>query len=86
MKIEINDTRKISAIQEEFNSGFPYLKLEFFSIPRHLNRDFSKKIFKHNSNVLANCRSIHISGEINIQPLMTVQELEQFFLDEYVVG
>lgn len=33
MLVTINDRRKISAIQEEFNSVFPFLKLEFFSKP-----------------------------------------------------
>lgn len=33
MKIAINDNRKIFAIQEEFNTAFPYLKLEFYSKP-----------------------------------------------------
>lgn len=86
MKIKINDNRKIFSIQEEFNSVFPYLKLEFFSMPKHFNCDFSKKMLKHNTSSLADCRKVYRNGEIMIQPLMTVQSLEQTFLDEYGLG
>ncbi len=86
MNIAINDTRVISSIQKEFNSVFPYLKLEFFSMPKQFNCDFSKKMLKSNSKSLAECRKVHSVGEITIQPLMTVQSLEQIFLVEYGLG
>ncbi len=86
MKIAINDNRRILSIQEEFNSVYPYLKLEFFSMPHRYSCDFSKKMLKHNSNMLANCRIIHNKGDLEIQPLMSVQELEKIFLDEYGLG
>ena len=35
---------------------------------------------------LAECRKVHSVGEITIQPLMTVQSLEQIFLVEYGLG
>lgn len=86
MKIAINDNRKISSIQKEFNSIFPYLKLEFFAMPKHFKCDFSKRMLKENSSFLSDCRVIHPSGEISIHPLMTVRNLEKLFFDKYGLG
>ena len=35
MKITLNDRRKIFAIQEEFNTIYPFLKLEFLKSHTH---------------------------------------------------
>ena len=83
MKIEINDNRKIFAIQKEFNSTFPYLKLEFFSRPHTTGGPSSKKFVTHNSKSLLECRTIHTSGTVTITPSMTVSELEQHFKDVF---
>jgi hypothetical protein len=86
MKITINDHRKIFAIQEEFNATFPYLKLEFFSKPHTQGGGTAKKFIKHNSKTLGECRTIHNSGDITINPSLTVNELEQRFADVYGLG
>ena len=83
MKITINDTRKIFAIQEEFNTAFPYLKLEFFAKPHKLGGASPKKLVKSNSKTLGECRTIHNKGHISITPKMTVADLEQRFADTY---
>lgn len=86
MKITINDNRKIFAIQEEFSKLFPYLKLEVFSKPHTLGGGSSKKLIKHNSKTLGECRTIHNKGKITITPNMTVADLEQNFGDIYGLG
>jgi hypothetical protein len=86
MKIVINDQRKIFAIQEEFNHLFPYLKLEFFSKPHKSGGANAKKFMKHNSSTLGECRILHDTGEITIEPGMTVSELEQHFGDVFGLG
>lgn len=83
MKITINDHRKIFAIQEEFNTVFPYLKLEFFSKPHKPGGESPKILVKHNSRTLSECRTIHNTGEITITSKMTVMDLEQRFSDVY---
>ncbi len=83
MKININDNRKIFAIQEEFNMMFPFLKIEFFSKPHKVNGPSAKKLMKHNSKTLGECRTIHNKGEITITPGLTVSDLEQRFQDVY---
>ncbi|MBL7919921.1 MAG: hypothetical protein JNJ40_06375 [Bacteroidia bacterium] len=83
MKININDNRKIFTIQEEFNTLFPYLKIEFFSKPHKVGGASAKKLIKHNSKTLGECRTIHNNGEITITPSLTVSDLEQRFQDVY---
>ncbi len=86
MKITINDHRKISAIQEEFNTEFPYLKIEFFTKPHKQSGASPKKLIKHSSKTLEECRTIHNKGHITITSKMTVVDLEQRFSDVYGLG
>ncbi len=83
MTITINDHRKIHAIQEEFTSVFPFLKLEFFSKPHTQGGASPKKLMKNSSHTLGECRTIHNNGNISITPQMTVNDLEQRFSDVY---
>lgn len=83
MKILINDHRKLYAIQEEFHTLFPYLKLEFFSKSNTSQGCSSSKNIKHSSKSIAECRTIHTTGELEIIPGMTVTDLEQQFGDRY---
>jgi hypothetical protein len=81
MGITINDNRKITAIQEEFNSLFPYLKIEFL-----LHKQVGlivKKLIKPSNTTLGECRTVHENGTIIITPNMTVADLEQKFSDIY---
>ena len=86
MNIVIDDNRKISEIQEEFNSLFPYLKIEFFSSMHKPGCASAKVFLKHGSKTLNECRSIHKRGKITIIPAMTVNELEQTFGNKYGLG
>lgn len=83
MKITTSDCRKISNIQEEFNSLFPYLKLEFFPTANKHGNESIKKFVKSNSNTLGECRTIQAKGEITITPDMKVVDLEKSFNDIY---
>lgn len=83
MKLTINDSRKIYAIQEEFNKMFPYLKLEFFAKSNKSGGSHSEKMIKHPSKTLGECRAIHNSGFLSITPNMSADELEQIFRDNF---
>ena len=86
MKITINDRRKIFVIQEEFNTVFPYLKLEFFSTSHKLGAKSEQQCMKYNSQTLGECRTVHNEGEITITPNLTVADLEQRFSNIYGLG
>jgi len=83
MKITINDSRKINAIQKEFNEVFPYLKLEFFSKAHTKGVASASRFMKSNTKTLGECRIIHKNGHVAINPSMTVGDLEQAFQDRY---
>src|SRR5687767_6437530 len=83
MKIKINDKKTIQSIQDEFNTIFPYLKLEFFSKQHHEGEGIPKRYMKKSDRTLYECRTRHINGELEIVPEMTVAELEENFSNTY---
>jgi len=82
MKIQINDHRKIFAIQEEFNKLFPRLKFELLGKPNKTGSSASTKIYKSNKT-LGDCRIKHTSGELTITPNMTAADLKQILSDKF---
>jgi hypothetical protein len=83
MKINIHDLRRIADIQEEFNTAFPYLKIEFFSKKHSINEGLAKRYVIDVSETLGKFRTLHNSGDIVISPEMKVMDIEQLFNDIY---
>jgi hypothetical protein len=83
MKIEINNHRKIFAIQEEFNSMFPGLTLAFYAKPSNPGAAPSTKLIRHSGKTLQDCRSINKEGAIEILPSMNIMELKNYFRDVF---
>lgn len=79
MKLEINDNRKIADIQNDFNTYFPYLKIEFFSKPHKKKEGSLKSLMIPIADTLKKYRQSHNNGSISIIPQMTVSDLEQQF-------
>ena len=82
MKIIINDHRKIFAIQEEFSSLFPNLRIEFFAKPSKTGSASSDKLVNHSKKLLE-CRATHEEGIIEITPSMAIHELKDNFSDHF---
>ena len=83
MKIEINNNRKIFAIQEEFKTEFPNLNIMFYEKPSKPGGSPSTKMVTSSAKFLAECRAIHHSGHISILPQMLVGDLKQNFRDVF---
>lgn len=83
MQLEINDHRKIFALQEEFNTEFPFLRIEFFNKPHKQGAPSSKRSMLPPARTIGECRIIHNKGMLTIQPQMTVAELEENFSEVY---
>src|SRR5688572_28560712 len=83
MRLEINDSKTIESIKKEFNSLFPYLKIEFFSRPDEAGGGTEKKFMKDEHETLQECRTVHYNGPLEIVPTMTVTELERNFQKVY---
>ena len=83
MFIDINNHRKVFAIQEEFNQVYENLQLLFYEKPSKPGGTSSDEIMDKSSKTLAACRAIDHAGFISITPEMTVGELKQHFSDVF---
>jgi hypothetical protein len=83
METVINNNRKVYAIQKEFNTLFPKLKIQFYAKPANPNGEHSPKLITKSSKSLKDCRAIHEEGIIEILPSMTIAELKSRFSDTY---
>ncbi|MGP8215250.1 MAG: hypothetical protein ACLQQ4_06785 [Bacteroidia bacterium] len=81
MKIKINDSRKVYAIQKEFSEMFPSLKLDFFTKPHQSGGESPKINTVSPSKTIGQCRTVHSEGTLTISPHMTVSDLVQGFSD-----
>ena len=79
MTLTIDNSKKISTIQEEFNSMFPYLKLEFFKHTHGIYQGNPKKDMLKSSFTLKQFNNGHIKGTLEIKENMKVSDLESKF-------
>ncbi|GHN02670.1 hypothetical protein WSM22_41590 [Cytophagales bacterium WSM2-2] len=82
MKIQINDHRKVFAVQEEFSQLFPNLKIEFYKKPSKVGEAAAKRLIK-SSSTLGDSRVVHTKGELTLKGLMTISDLQQSLSDTY---
>jgi len=83
MKLKINDRKTIKIMQAEFNSMFPYLKLEVFSHSPQQEGGTAKKFMMEKYKTINECRAVHHNGELEIEPDMTTAALENKFSSSY---
>jgi hypothetical protein len=83
MHLHITPSRLIGDIQKEFNTEFPFLKIEFFNNKAFSRADFSAtQIISPNRKIGDNQLAI-TDGEIEIDKQMKVKELEKNFRDQF---
>jgi hypothetical protein len=79
MKLHIDDKKTIGELKDQFNSTFPFLKLEFFNLPHESGKlSFKHDLLDHRT-VLANCRTNHSEGDLFFNANTTVEEFESSF-------
>lgn len=78
MIIEINDSRTIGDIQQEFSTRFPFLKLEFFQNP-HDREEPSNETPCQKDLSLGEIRQKHVQGIITINPGSETGAIEKEF-------
>ena len=84
MRLLISGDRSIADVQKEFNSAYPFLKLEFF-------RNGMKRQSRYHANLKigsnTRLRDSWIlrkdSGHLDLSDSMTVLELEESFIDQF---
>lgn len=78
-KITVNDNQTISTFQQEFNSTFPYLKIEFFLTANKEGELIINKFTKENDRLLSGYRNARNDEQLIISPGITVLLLEEKF-------
>ncbi|MBI1287764.1 MAG: hypothetical protein GC178_09315 [Flavobacteriales bacterium] len=86
MKLHIDDKRIISAIQEEFSKGFPYLKIEFFKKPHEAGETSAKEDMLPTDSPIGKWRTAHNEGELTITKDSTVAEVESGFQEKFGIA
>ncbi len=81
--MNILDSKKITEIQQEFNTKFNNLKIEFYT-SGHEEGEGSKDSERINPNeTIGNVRQIQKTGDLSINGHLKVSTLEQRFLEDY---
>lgn len=81
MKIVLEDSFTLNEVKKQFHTGFPYLKLEFFS-KRHKTFEASKQSLMIKDNVSLK-ELTSKEGSLEVDKDMTVEELEKKFLTQF---
>ena len=86
MKLHIDDTREIQAIQQEFNSVFPFLKIEFFKYAHETGEASPLGEMLPVTSTIEKWRTIHNEGDITLTKDTTVQEVEKVFQEKFGIS
>lgn len=78
MILQILQGRTLKETQDEFNSAYPYLRIEFY---RSLEPGFARRHLKNTMPMIA--AGLKQNGELEINDLMTVGQLESAFRDKF---
>lgn len=82
--IEINDNRKISEIQEDFSTTFPFLKVLFYTEPEGITSPHVKHVqIKNVSKKIGEYSKTSRKTVYIISPEKSVADLEKFFKVQY---
>jgi hypothetical protein len=80
MEIRLHYDSLLADISREFNSKFPYLKLEFFEAPASPGGTYTAKdLLPARKITLGEIASFQHPGYLKISPRQSVETLEQFF-------
>jgi hypothetical protein len=81
--IRISDTKKIAALQQEFNEAFPYLRIEFFTREHGSRGASARRDMLDADTLLKRFQRKNTSGAIMLKGSMKVSELEALFKDHF---
>jgi len=84
MELRIEKGGSIKDIQKEFNAAYPYLKIEFFKMPSHVQE---KKLLDMEkiatAEPVSKSERFLKSGTVNMDSKRTAAQLEQDFLETF---
>ena len=81
MKILVSANKSISQFQKEFQSLFPFLKIEFFTTKHNKGESSRKEDIVEHTTLFGNLTNKE--GEIAIDPQISTAEFEKLLLHEF---
>jgi len=80
----ITDNRSIASIQKEFQTHFPFLKIEFYDTEHVAGEGSPLNLqYKDVSKTIGEIRKKHIEGDLSINGHLRVKTLEKRFYEQY---
>ncbi len=79
MMIEINDSKTIELISNEFSARYPFLKIEFFDKPHHWQEGSPVNHKIPHNKTIGEIRKRHNPGGLDIEPWQKAGTVEQQF-------
>ncbi len=83
MKIVVSKNKKLKTIQEEFQTCFPFLKLEFYTISHRVGEGSVKTNALNPNLTVGETPKFNKDSTINIDKFMKVSELEKVFSNTF---
>jgi hypothetical protein len=82
-KIEINNLRKVIAVQKEFSEIFPHLRIDFHLKPHQSHGENTPKMAKKTKLRIGDCRVHSHTGYLYLNEEMTVKEFKSYLTNEF---
>ena len=79
--IDLNS--RLSEIQKEFNTNFPFLKIEFFKVPHKIGQGLKKDLIINSNKLVKDCTTIKKGGVIEFTTVTPVSDLETKFFKDF---
>jgi hypothetical protein len=83
LHLYIDLNAKLSEIQIEFNSHFPFLKIEFFKVPHKIGQGLKKDLIINSNKLVKDCSTVKKGGVIEFNAVTPVSDLETKFFKDY---
>lgn len=83
MTLALKRNISISNLQRIFGEQFPFIKIEFFSQPHAKGKPTSAKLMIPANRTLSEIKTFSKEGELEVNPDMTVDQLEQTFENNF---
>lgn len=81
MTLTIAGEKSLQEVQQEFNSAYPYLKLEFF--PAQHKKPYPTASRLHHALKIDDARKLRNSGQVTLSDDLRVGDLEKFLGEIY---
>ena len=86
MKIQIEDSKTLEQVQEEFHQAYSHLKIQFFKKPHGVGEGSPKEDLLEPSKTIGEIRTTHNEGTITFDNNTKVAELENAFQENYGIS